>query len=70
AFFFVVIGTNAILVYFGQQVVDFDGIAKFFLAGVEHNAGMLAPLIIPIGALAVKWAGLLFLHRRRIYFKV
>ena len=49
AFFFVVIGTNAILVYFGQQVVDFDGIARFFLTGVEHHVGMLAPLIIPIG---------------------
>ena len=70
AFFFVVIGTNAILVYFGQQVVDFDGIARFFLNGVVRYAGALAPLVIPIGALAVKWAVLLFLHRRRIYFKV
>jgi predicted acyltransferase len=70
AFFFVVIGTNAILVYFGQQVVDFDGIARFFLAGVERYAGALAPLVIPLGALAVKWTGLRFLHGRRIYFKV
>jgi predicted acyltransferase len=70
AFVFVVIGTNAILVYFGQQVVDFDGIARFFLAGIERYGGLLAPLVIPLGALAVKWAGLLFLHRRRIYFKV
>ncbi|MGZ5454851.1 MAG: acyltransferase family protein [Candidatus Aminicenantales bacterium] len=70
AFFFVVIGTNAILVYFGQQVVDFDGIARFFLIGVERFAGTWAPLIIPLGALALKWAGLLFLHRRRIYFRV
>jgi predicted acyltransferase len=70
AFFFVVIGTNAILVYFGQQVVDFDGIARFFLTGVERYGGGLAPLVIPLGALAVKWLALLFLHRRRIYFKV
>jgi len=69
-FVFVVIGTNAILVYFGQEVVDFDGIARFFLSGVERNVGLLAPLIIPVGALAAKWAGLLFLHRRRIFFKV
>ena len=70
AFFFVVIGTNAILVYFGQEVVDFDGIARFFLSGVERNAGLLSPVIIPFGALAAKWAGLLFLYRRRIFFKV
>lgn len=70
AFVFVVIGTNAILVYFGQQVVDFDGTIKFFLGGVESLAGVLAPLVIPIGALALKWLGLLFLHRHRLYFKV
>jgi predicted acyltransferase len=70
AFFFVVIGTNAILIYFGQQVVDFEGIARFFLGGAERYAGLLAPLVIPVGALAAKWAGLLFLHRRRIYLKV
>ena len=70
AFVFVVIGTNAILVYFGQEIVDFDGIARFFLSGVERNAGFLIPLIIPVGALAAKWVGLLFLYRRRIFFKV
>ena len=70
AFFFVVIGTNAILVYFGQQVVDFDAISKFFLTGIERYAGLIAPLVIPAGALAAKWAGLLFLHHRRLYFKV
>ncbi len=70
AFAFAVIGANAILVYFGQQVVDFDGIARFLLGGTERLSGALAPLVIPAGALAVKWAGLLFLHRRRIYFKV
>ncbi len=68
--FFVVIGANAILIYFGQQVIDFDGTAKFFLGGVEGLAGLLAPLVIPIGALVLKWLSLLFLHRHRLYFKV
>jgi predicted acyltransferase len=70
AFFFVVIGMNAILVYFGQEVVDFDAIAKFFLGGVERHSAAFAPLIIPVGALAVKWFGLVFLYRRKIFFKV
>jgi predicted acyltransferase len=70
AFFFVVIGTNAILVYFGQEVVDFDGIAKFFLLGVHQHAGLIAPLVIPIGALAAKWLSLRFLYRHKIFFKV
>jgi predicted acyltransferase len=67
---FTVIGVNAILVYFGQQVVDFESIARFFLGGVESRAAVLAPLIVPLGAVAVKWAALFFLDRRRIYFKV
>ncbi len=70
AFFFVVIGTNAILVYFGQEVVDFDGIARFFLTGVQGHAGIVAPLILPVGALGAKWISLRFLHRHRIFFKV
>ena len=70
AFFFVVIGTNAILIYFGQEVVDFEGIARFFLTGVQGHAGIVAPLIIPIGALAAKWLSLRFLHRHKIFFKV
>jgi predicted acyltransferase len=70
AAFFSVIGVNAILVYFGQQVVDFESIARFFLGGVESRAVLLAPLVIPLGALAVKWLTLFFLDRRRIYFKV
>ena len=68
--FFTVIGVNAILVYFGQEVVDFDGIAGFFLGGVENRAAGLAPLVIPVGALAAKWLGLDFLYRKRIFFKV
>jgi predicted acyltransferase len=69
AFFFIVIGTNAILIYFGQEVVDFDGIAKFFLTGVHQHAGLIAPLVLPTGALAAKWLSLRFLYRHRIFFK-
>lgn len=70
AFFFIVIGMNAILVYFGQQVVDFDRIASFFLSGVMARAGAISVVILPLGALLLKWLGLLFLHRRKLYFTV
>jgi predicted acyltransferase len=70
AFFFIVIGANAILVYFGQEVIDFDKIAGFFLSGVAHHAGTISPVLLPIGALAVKWLGLWFLYRRKIFLKV
>jgi predicted acyltransferase len=70
AFFFVVIGMNAILIYFGQEVIDFDKISTFFLSGVAQNAGVIGLAILPIGALAVKWLGLRFLYRHKIFFKV
>ncbi|OGD17809.1 MAG: hypothetical protein A2W03_14855 [Candidatus Aminicenantes bacterium RBG_16_63_16] len=70
AFFFTVIGMNAILVYFGQQVVDFEKIAGFFLSGAAHHAAAFGPLIIAIGALAGKWLVLRFLYRQNVFVKV
>ena len=50
--------------------MDFEGIGKFFLTGVQQHAGLIAPLVIPIGALAAKWLSLRFLYRHKIFFKV
>jgi predicted acyltransferase len=68
--FFVVIGVNPITIYVLQRFVDFERIAEFFLSGLAGHAGLVAPLILPLGALAVKWLLLWFLHRRKIFFKV
>ncbi len=70
AFFFVVIGMNAILIYFGQEVIDFDKISGFFVSGVAQKAGTVGLILLPIGTLAVKWLGLRFLYRHKIFFKV
>jgi predicted acyltransferase len=70
AFFFVVIGMNAIAIYVLQGFVNFGVIAKFFLEGVEKNAGAIAPLVLPFGALAIRWLLLFFLYRHKIFFKV
>jgi len=70
AFFFVVIGVNPITIYFLQGFVGFDGIGEFFLGGLAQHAGFVAPLILPLGALAVSWLLLWFLYRHRIFFKI
>lgn len=70
AFFFVVIGMNAILIYFGQEVIDFDKLSGFFVSGVARKAGTAGLVLLPLGALAVKWLGLRFLYRHKIFFKV
>jgi predicted acyltransferase len=69
-FFFVVIGMNPITIYFFDRFVGFEEIAGFFLSGLAENAGQIAPLILPLGALAVKWMFLWFLYRHRVFFKV
>jgi len=66
--FFVVIGVNPITIYFLQRFVDFNGITEFFLSGLVANAGQLAPLIIPVGVLAIKWLLLWFLYRHKIFY--
>jgi predicted acyltransferase len=68
--FFVVIGVNPITIYFLQRFVDFGGIAEFFLSGLVAHAGQVAPLIIPLGVLGIKWLLLWFLYRHKIFFKV
>jgi len=69
-FFFIVIGVNPITIYFLQRFVDFGGISEFFFWGLANNVGLVAPLVLPLGALAVKWLLLCFLYRHKIFFKV
>lgn len=70
AFFFVVIGANAITIYVGQQVIPFAAIAKYFFGGAEKFAGALAPVIAAAGVLAVKWLFLLILYRQKLFLRV
>jgi predicted acyltransferase len=68
--FFVVIGMNAITIYFLQRFVDFEAIATFFLGGIARYAGLLAPLILVGAAFTVRWLLLWFLYHRKVFFKV
>jgi predicted acyltransferase len=70
SFFFVVIGMNAITIYFLQRFVEFDSIAEFFLGGLAKHAGLIAPLLLPFGALMIRWLLLHFLYRHRVFLKV
>ena len=72
AFPFVVIGTNAILLYVASQgMVDFGYTAKFLFGGV---AGLLPDawgrVVLAFGFIVVYWTVLLFLYRRKIFFRV
>ena len=70
AFFFVVIGVNAITIYIAKDIIPFDEIAKYFLGGVARYSGSFGPVVVPIGVIAIEWLFLLHLYRNRIFLRV
>ena len=75
AFFFVVIGVNAITIYVARSFIEFNHIADFFLGGTYRLAGRFGPpdlrlVIAALGVLVVEWLFLLFLYRNKIYLRV
>jgi len=69
-FFFVVIGMNAITIYVGQKILNFDSAAGFFVAGVAGHFPAAAAIILAASALSLKWLALWFLYRRRVFLRL
>ncbi|GAA4469174.1 DUF5009 domain-containing protein [Nibrella saemangeumensis] len=70
--FFVVIGMNSILIYLAGDFIDFEHTVKYLFGGLisflssepaKAVAGVLA-------LLAVKWAFLYFLYRKKVFLRV
>ncbi len=70
AFFFTVIGANAVVIYVVPRFVDFGKVADFFLGGVARQSGSFAPVVTAAGVLAAEWLLLLYLYRNRIFLRV
>jgi predicted acyltransferase len=70
AFFFVVIGMNAITIYVAGHFIPFDEIARDLLGGVARLSGSFGPAVVPIGTLVLEWLFLLHLYRNKIFLRV
>lgn len=70
AFPFVVIGMNAITIYVAQEFINFADISKFFLGGVASLVGGAGPVVLALGAIAVRWIALRYLHRNGTFLRV
>ena len=70
AFFFTVIGANAITIYVVPRFLDFKKISQFFLGGVAAQAGSFGPVVLALGVLAAEWLFLLYLYRNKIFLRV
>ena len=69
-YFFIVIGANAITIYFLQGIVNFEGIAGFFAGGLAGLMGVYGLLFTAISVLVVKWLFLWVMYRHKVLLKV
>ncbi len=69
-FFFRVIGLNAITIFMAVRMINFSSTSKFFLTGAASLSETYGPIILIIGAIAVKWLFLLYLYRKKIFLRV
>jgi len=70
AFFWIVIGMNAITIYVAQRIIGFEQIARFFLNGLATHWSEYRNLILASGTLLAKWLFLWFLYRHRIFLRL
>jgi hypothetical protein len=69
-FFFVVIGSNSILIYMAQQFIDFQFTTQFFFGGALAHTDTLQPLLWAIRLFFVKWLMLFLLYKKKIFLRV
>lgn len=71
AFYFKVIGLNSITIYMMQKIVDLKKVTKFFFGGAADLVpDVWGKLVLAVGYLAVCYAILYLLYRKKIFFKV
>jgi predicted acyltransferase len=68
-FFFVVIGMNAVTIWVGQRLIDFNFTSDALFLGVSKYFGILAPLFLALCLVGLKWLFLWFLYRKKIFLK-
>ncbi len=68
-FFLVVIGMNAITIWVGQRLVDFEYTANAVFFGISKYLGIIQPIFMALAVLMIKWAFLWFLYRKQIFLK-
>ncbi|HJZ94553.1 MAG TPA: DUF5009 domain-containing protein [Gemmataceae bacterium] len=70
AFFFTVIGANAITIYVVRRFIDFPKVADFFFGGVARHSASFGPVVLAVAVIAVEWLLLYYLYRRRLFLRV
>lgn len=67
---FVIIGSNSILIYMAQQMVDISYTTHFFFDGLLGTTGRYQPVLWWVAYLAVEVLVLAILYRKKIFLRV
>ena len=70
AFFFIVIGMNAIVAYLAPDIIPFSHISNTLFAGLAKHLGMFGPVLVAFGTLGVLWLVLYYLYRNRTFVRI
>lgn len=70
AWFWIVIGANAITIYVAQRFIDFAKIGQFFFGGVARLSGDWSTVVLLASTLLAKWLFLWYLYRNRVFLRV
>lgn len=71
SFFFTVIGMNSITIYLLSPLVDFSYTTKYVFGGLIGFANKgLQPFLMSLIIIIIEWLVLLFLYKKKIFFKV
>jgi len=70
AFFFVVIGMNAIAAYMATHVFDFRHLGDIFVHGLARWTGPWQEFIAAVAAFGILWMILFYMYRKRTFIKI
>jgi predicted acyltransferase len=70
AFFFVVIGMNAIAVYMATHVFDFRHLGDIFVGNLANWTGDWQDFVRAVAGFAILWLILLYMYRKRTFIKI
>ncbi len=70
AFFFTVIGMNAIVAYMAPDVIPFRTIGRTLFGGLSTHLGMFGPFVLAAGTLGVLWIVLYYLFRNKTFVRI
>jgi predicted acyltransferase len=69
AFFFIVIGMNAIVIYAVQGIFDFGILVGILTDGLSKYMGIFWPPFYLLCLVGIKWLFLYFLYKKKIFLK-